>query len=171
MAIPSRQKRIPGTYFVTSRTWQSRHLFVVDAACTVFVETLLAYRKDCAFELHAFVLMPDHFHVLLTPAPDKTLERAVQLIKGGSARRLGLQRKLSFPVWQRGFSDHRIRDMRDYMAHVQYIDRNPVRKQLVQKAGDHQWSSACGTYLLDEAPRGLKALRAAGILGTAEAVP
>jgi putative transposase len=43
---------------------------------------LLEYRDEGHYQLQAFVLMPDHFHMLLTPSDTTTLERAVQLIKG-----------------------------------------------------------------------------------------
>jgi len=106
--------------------------------------------------LRDFVLMPDHFHVLLTPAGDKALERVVQYIKGGSARQLALAKGMRFPVWQRGFSDHRIRDVADFEAHQRYIWQNPVRKKLVMEAREFRWSSASGGYAMNAAPQGLK---------------
>jgi len=110
--------------------------------------------------LHEFVLMPDHFHVLLTPGDTTTLERAVQFIKGGSARRIGEALQFRFPVWQRGFSDHRIWDAADYELHVRYLVQNPVKKQLVAVAAEYQWSSASGFSHMDEVPQGLKPLKA-----------
>jgi putative transposase len=156
MSIPSRHSSDAGTYFVTSRTWQARPLFVTESSCSVLVGSLLHYRHDGAFALHAFVLMPDRFHVLLTPAVDKSLERVIQYIKGGSARNLALEKGMHFPVWQRGFSDHRIRDTPDFISHVGYIDENPVRKKIVLHSSDFRWSSANGLYALDELPQGLK---------------
>ena len=44
MAIPKRRAAIPGTYFVTSRTWESRLVFRNPTACELFVETLFDYR-------------------------------------------------------------------------------------------------------------------------------
>ena len=106
--------------------------------------------------MHAFVLMPDHFHLLITPAADKTIERAMQYVKGGSARKFSLERNLHFPVWQRGFSDHRVRDCADYENQLRYIRENPVRKKLAPTPEEYLWSSATGTYALDEPPQGLK---------------
>ena len=103
--------------------------------------------------------MPDHFHILLTPAPNKSLERVVQYIKGGSARRLALERNMTFPVWQRGFSDHRIRDAADLAVHVRYILVNPVREKLVSIPNEFRWSSAFGAYAMDDPPQGLKPLQ------------
>jgi|SRR3970040_2826307 len=156
MAIPKRHARLPGTYFVTSRTWESRRLFIREPICRIFVEALLHYRKENAFQLHAFVLMPEHFHLLVTPAMNITLERAVQYIKGGSAHRIRRQLNFRFPVWQRGFSDHGIRDAEDYRMHLRYIEQNPVERKLVMAAHEYPWCSATGQFALDETPQGLK---------------
>jgi putative transposase len=158
MSTPSRHGQVRGTYFVTSRTWESRKLFVIDATCEVFARTLVKCRDAGEFALHGFVLMPDHFHVLLTPAKDKTLERCVQMIKGGSAHAIRVERSMTFPVWQRGFSDHRIRDDVDWASHVRYIELNPVKARLVLESREYRWSSAAGTFTLDEVPQGLKPL-------------
>ena len=95
----------------------------------------------------------------------------MQLIKGGSARMLGLARRMQLPVWQRGFSDHRIRDAADYGNHIRYVEQNPVRKLLVAEARDYRWSSVSGQYEMDKAPQGLKPRERQDNFGTAEAVP
>jgi putative transposase len=171
MAIPKRHHSVPGTYFVTSCTWESRAIFNVAPPCEIFVESLLHYRDEGAYLLHGFVLMPDHFHVLLTPGDSTALERAVQFIKGGSARLIRKKLLFRFPVWQRGFSDHRIRDAADYDLHKLYLFQNAVRKHLVVDPADYRWSSAPGAFRMDEVPQGLKPLSAAAAVGTAKAVP
>jgi putative transposase len=123
-----------------------------EAACAIFIDTLMRYRDDDAHALHAFVLMPDHFHLLLTPAVDKTVERVMQYVKGGSAHAIRQRLSFSFPVWQRGFSDHRIRDEADFEGHVGYIQRNPLRRRLAAAPEAYPWSSASGRYLLDAPP-------------------
>lgn len=131
-------------------------MFVRESACKLLVETLLHYRDQGACRVHHFVVMPDHLHALITPAEDKTLERVMQYIKGGSAHRIGEDLRLTFPVWQRGFSDHRIRDAGDYEIHARYIATNPVRKRLAERPEDYSWSSASGRFQLDEPPQRLK---------------
>jgi putative transposase len=131
----------------------------------------MKYRDAEEFALHGFVLMPDHFHVLLTPGQDKTLERCVQMIKGGSAHAIRDERGMTFPVWQRGFSDHRIRDLADLMIHKRYIEQNPVKANLVVNPREYRWSSISGAVPLDEVPQGLKPLARAASIGTAKAVP
>ncbi len=100
--------------------------------------------------------MPDHFHALITPAEGMTLERVMQYVKGGSAHRIRQELGFTFPVWQRGFSDHRIRDAGDYEIHLRYIEQNPVKKRLVGAPEDYRWSSASGRFELDEPPQRLK---------------
>ncbi len=156
---------------MTSRTWESRAIFKPAPPCEIFLESLLNYRDRGAYHLHAFVLMPDHFHVLLTPGDNTALERAVQFIKGGSAKAIRDRLLFRFPIWQRGFSDHRIRDAADYELHMQYLVQNPVKKRFVVEPGDYPWSSASGAFATDEVPQGLKPLRTASASGTAEAVP
>ena len=56
-----------GTYLVTSVTYERRSLFQVEAHAELFIETLQHYRREGHFKLHAFVVMPDHVHFLITP--------------------------------------------------------------------------------------------------------
>ena len=62
------------------------------------------------FQLHDFVIMPDHLHLLMTLPVDFTIEKAMQLIKGGFSYRLKREFGYQGEVWQRGFSEVRIRD-------------------------------------------------------------
>jgi REP element-mobilizing transposase RayT len=65
-------------------------LFVVENYAKLFLNTLYSYEHRGALCLHAFVVMPEHMHLLITPAGDKTLEREVQLIKGGYSHEYGV---------------------------------------------------------------------------------
>lgn len=96
MAIPKRHIHAPGAYFISSRTWENRRLFVTEPICQIFIRTLLKYRDENKYAVHGFVLMPDHFHVLMTLSQETSLERAVQLIKGGSAHAIGDELNFSF---------------------------------------------------------------------------
>ena len=122
---------------------------MVEPYVRLFLKTLYGYRRQGKFRLHAFVLMPEHVHLLLTPATDITLERAVQLIKGGYSRGFGLQfgRK---EIWQRGFTDHRIRNGEDFEKHRDYIHQNPVERGLVKSASEYRYCSAFPGFKLDE---------------------
>jgi putative transposase len=166
MAVPTRFIHALGTYFVTSRTWESQALFFNERNALEFIETLMDYRAEGKYDLHAFVVMPEHIHLLLTPALESSLERAVQLVKGGSSHRLGQLTPRRFPLWQRGFSDHRIRGAEDYIAHVRYIEINPVKRGLVRNAAEYRYSSAHPGFALDPIPPRLKPQVQAAAAGT-----
>lgn len=120
---PTRSMSPPGTYFVTFSAWQRRRLFVVEPYSRLFLKTLYGYKRQGAFRLHAFVLMPEHVHLLITP--ETSLERAMQLIKGGFSHAFGSEFGRTKEIWQRGFTDHRIRDAVDFEIHRIYIHQNP----------------------------------------------
>ena len=124
----------------------------------LFLKTIYGYRRADKFELHAFVVMPEHVHLLFAPAADVPLERAVQLVKGGYSHALGgiLGRKRE--IWQRGFTDHRIRNECDFLRHAEYIHQNPVKRGLVINAADYRYCSAFPGYKLDSWPSAAKAV-------------
>src|SRR5580704_14422335 len=142
MAIPSRTAR-SGTYFITTATHNRRRLFQVERNADLLLETIDHYRA--AYLLHAYVVMPDHLHLLITPT-GITLERTMQLIKGGFSHRLASK----LPVWQRGFTDHRIRDQADYNIRRNYAHQNPVTAHLCESPETHSHSSATPKLHLDQ---------------------
>jgi putative transposase len=84
MASPPRTAT-QGTFFLTTITYNRRRLFQLPHNADLFLETLQHYRLN--YLLHAFVLMPDHVHLILTPR-EKTLSQVMNLIKGGFSHRL-----------------------------------------------------------------------------------
>jgi putative transposase len=136
MSIPS-QSAGAETYFLTSPTFNRRRLFQIASNAELFLETLQHYRRAGNYKLHAFVVMPDHIHLLLSPT-GIALERVMGLIKGGFSHRLGS----SLPVWQRGFTDHRVRDGNEFDMRRHYIHENPVRARLVELPTLYPYSSA-----------------------------
>ncbi len=141
------------TFFVTSLTWGRCDLFKTEQMALLLIDVLQKNRAQHRFELHEFVVMPNHFHALLTPAYEIPLERAVQFIKGGFSYRAKRELGFTRPVWQASFQNHRIRDARDYAAHRDYILENPSRAALPD---DYPYVSSSGKWMLDAVPPGLK---------------
>ena len=100
--------------------------------------------------------MPDHFHLLITVGSDMTIERAIQLVKGGFAFRAGRELGLKAPVWQKGFSEIRVLDEQTFEHQTGYIHCNPVRARLVDNAEAYPYSSACNPSDIDPRPAWLK---------------
>lgn len=113
---------------------------------------LFEYRDKGFFMLHSYVVMPDHLHLILTPGHATALEKALQLIKGGSSHEIGKKLNARFPVWRPGFTEHLIRDQADYQRHARYIDANPVKARLADRPEDYPFCSASAKDELDPWP-------------------
>jgi hypothetical protein len=71
------------------------------------------------------------------------------MIKGGSSFRIGKELNYKFPIWLSGYHDRWIRDIAEYRIRKQYIELNPVKAQLAEKAVDYSAGSASGKYEMD----------------------
>src|SRR5262245_5043824 len=89
MAKPTRHSRPDlihdglRTFFVTSKSSQGKSLLQSERMATLFIDVLRSYASAGRFKIHDFVVMPNHMHLLMTVDQTMSIERAVQLIKGG----------------------------------------------------------------------------------------
>jgi len=144
------------TFFVTSSIAGKRNLLQSHRASQLFVDVLYHYRSDRNYLLHDFVVMPDHFHVLITIGHELSIERAVQFIKGGFAFRAGKELGFRAPVWERGFSEVRISDADHFCRAKEYIAQNPVKRRLAPVTSEYPYSPSCPGFEVDAVPQGLK---------------
>lgn len=136
MAKSARIHRAGMTY-VTTAVRDRQPLFETSRLADLFIETLLHYRTLGQYKLHAYVVMPDHVHLLLTPQ-SITLNQAVGLIKNGFAYRLNTEAT----VWEddyKGYSVANLHDLEIVRAHLHQL---PVRAGLVTAAELYPHSSA-----------------------------
>lgn len=152
MATPRHRTATGSSYFVTTRCWQGRQVFQVPEIAEILLQTMFDYRERNEYLLHEFVVMPNHLHLMLTPSATTSLEKAIQLIKGGSSHRTHKQRQQGMQIWQEGFHDWTIRDADDWRSKVEYIRMNPARAKLVVNPEDWPYSSASGRFTLDPVP-------------------
>jgi putative transposase len=120
----------------------------------LFVKVLFDYRDQKKYRLHEFVLIPNHFHLLITP--ELSLERSLQLVKGGFSFRAKKELGFGGEIWEKSFYDRRVRDVEEYFAYRHYIRQNPVKKGLVSAAEEYAYSSARPEFVMDEVPQRLK---------------
>jgi len=144
------------TFFVTSVTASRRAVFQSTRFADLLMEVLKDNRSRRRFLLHEFVIMPEHFHILLTPAAEAPLEKAVQYIKGGFSFRARRELDFQSAIWQESFTNHRVKDAEDYERYRDYIRQNPVKRFLVERADLFPYSSAFPGAETDPAPPGLK---------------
>ncbi len=94
--------------------------------------------------MHAFVVMPDHVHVLFTPLRDDvgepySLVEILQSLKGASAHSINKILGRSGPVWDEESFDHVLRRAEEFDSTVEYIRQNPVRRGLVALPEEYRW--------------------------------
>jgi putative transposase len=135
----------------------------------LLVDVLRSYVAARKFLLHDFVVMPDHLHLLMTVHGDMTIEKAMQLVKGGFSYRLKREFQYAGEVWQRGFSEARADDEESFLRHREYIAQNPVKAGLADFPGQYPFCYVC---LAKKKRAGAEAqIPFAAIYGTTEVVP
>jgi putative transposase len=149
-------------------------LFAPDAVKDLFVEQVEKVRRATRFRLLAWVVMPEHVHLIIVPAlPGAPVSDLLKRMKQPFARQvIARWRKLRAPILERletrpghyrfwqvgGGYDRNLSDPDELLKKMDYVDRNPVTRGLVENATDWRWSSArCRTgqndgLPLDDAP-------------------
>ena len=141
------------TFFVSFATLERRVILQSVPLCDLLLDVVRDNRSQQRMEIHEFVFMPDHVHIILTPGPLVSLEKAMQYIKGGFSFRAKRELNFNRDVWQQGgYNEHRIKDALDYEQHVEYVWMNPVKAGIVARPEDFLYSSAHLTSCVDPAP-------------------
>lgn len=130
------------TFFAGCKTYMGQCYFQAQNEAELFIDVLRTNTLAGKFKVREFVVMPDHFHVLLTVDGNTSIERAMQLIKGGYSFRRNKELGLEGEIWPPGFSDVRVLDRKSYLAHKKYIDENPVKAGLAKSVGEYPYCSA-----------------------------
>ncbi|HUJ81321.1 MAG TPA: transposase [Candidatus Acidoferrales bacterium] len=149
------------TFFISSSTWGRRSILQSRPLCDLLLSVIRENRAKERLLVHEFVFMRDHVHVILTPGPDVSLEKAVQFIKGGFSFRAKKEKLFNGEIWEKGYNERRIKDAHEYATHVDYVWMNPVRAGLVERPEDFLYSSARLKEEVDPAPRQYQGIPAA----------
>ena len=151
--------------FITASTHRRVPLFTSLRFCHEFVRVLNSLRSDFGFSLLGWVLMPEHFHLLIWPRPAESTSRIVQQLKqrtaafilrtlrensnqpwcGRTLARLRLPKSVhdqsAFRVWQRRFYPFGIYSEKKKLEKLSYRHANPAMRGLVSSADQWPWSS------------------------------
>jgi putative transposase len=145
MAKATRTPR-PGISYVTTATRDRRPIFEVSRIADLFIDTLLHYRTLGHYKLHAYIVMPDHVHLLVTPQ-SITLDQAVALIKKGFTHRL----ETDLTIWEDGYTAYSVANQHDLEIVRAHLHQLPVRAGLIPAAELYPHSSAYRQTLLTPA--------------------
>ena len=157
---------VPGELqFITASTYRRVSLFTSPRFCREFVKVLDAIRAEFKFLLLGWVLMPEHFHILIWPQPAESTSRVVHQLKQRTAASIlrtlranqdkpwceRMLAKLRLPpsvhdqtlfrVWQRRFYPFGIYSEKKLREKLDYMHANPVKRRLVDSAEKWPWSS------------------------------
>jgi len=130
-------------YYVTTVVSRRRSVFLDFPSARLCIEALKVseqHHTGCIWL--AWVLMPDHFHGLLSLGPGHDISRVLSGFKGRSARWVNRHEETYGRLWQPGFWDRALRKEEDRLAVARYIVANPLRKGLVRSLKDYpHWDS------------------------------
>lgn len=137
----------PGVpHHVTQRGNRRGQVFFSDADHQTYLALLREYTIKHELAVLAYCLMPNHVHLVLVPAAKESLPTALRPLHLRYAQRVNRMKNWKGHVWQgRYFAS--VLDERHCWAAIRYVERNPVRAGMVQRAESYRWSSArahCG---------------------------
>jgi len=141
------------SYFLTVITYKRRPILIknIDLLRKSFHLSLNRYK----YTIDAIVILPDHFHMIITPKIPNEYPKIISHIKRSFVFGLSdefrneckielsnaqFKRQLS-GVWQKRFYEHTIRNEKDLYLHLDYILHNPVKHGLVENAEFWEYSS------------------------------
>ena len=158
--MPSGLQRFYGRgdlHFVTASCYRRLAFLGTPARRDLLLQVLELVRQRYRFVIVAYVVMPEHFHLLMSEPSEVSPSLVIQALKLGVARRIisaqrrGEQRdgKPELPLphppgsrrWQTRFNDFNVWSGRKRGEKIRYIHRNPVRRGLVESPEQWPWSS------------------------------
>jgi len=141
------------SYFLTVVT-QNREPILIDNI-ELLRESFRRSKKRYNYKIDAIIVLPDHFHMIITPKVPEEYSAIISFIKRSFVYGLDIELKQKFRanlstsqyrrqhsgVWQRRFYEHTIRDERDLYNHLEYMKNNPLKHGLVENIKDWKYSS------------------------------
>jgi REP element-mobilizing transposase RayT len=129
-------------YLVTTVTHERVPWFQDFYSARLLVMEMQRLEKEGVAAWLAWVIMPDHFHALLSLTGETSLGAVMNSLKGRSARAINARYGRTGSLWQTSFHDHALRTEEDRMEIARYVVANPLRAGIVECLGDYpHWDS------------------------------
>lgn len=151
---------LPGAlHYVTGNFINRLPVFTEPECCKAFLAELKTLNQDWPSKLIAYVLMPDHFHLIVNPRDVRIREFTRNLKRSAAKTILKATRRFTFPetkeghqIWQESFKAVPLWSGWMIRQKINYIHRNPVKARLVKSAKDYPWSSFRSFYSQGDEP-------------------
>jgi putative transposase len=137
----ARGETIGGVYHVINRGNMRMRVFDDTEDYDYFLKLLYDGLKREAVELHAYCLMPNHFHLLLVPQREESLSRLMQWVMTSHVRYYHKKNKTSGHIWQGRYKSFIVQKENYYLSLLRYIEANALRAKLVNDAQDWFYGS------------------------------
>ena len=140
-------------HYVTGNFLGRMPVFTDDSCCQAFIDELKTLNERWPSKLIAYVLMPDHFHMIANPR-DGRIKEFIRDLKSRTAKAIvQINSRFNFPetdeghhVWQESFKGMALWSGWMIWQKINYIHANPVKGKLVRSAEDYYWSSYRSFY-------------------------
>lgn len=137
-----RRADVPGfPQHLTHRGNDRQDVFFSDEDRLAYLGLLCLHAREQQCRVHAYVLMGNHVHLLVTPDLPGGLSRMMQAVNRSYVRRINRARGRTGTLWEGRFHSTLIDTDRYLLACQRYIELNPVRAGIVAHPGDYRWSS------------------------------
>jgi putative transposase len=123
-------------HFLTFSCYRRRPYLGTPRMRELFEGSLEAMRVKYDFYINAYVVMPEHVHLLVSEPKKAVLAKAIQALKIS----VSMQQK-ERPFWQHRYHDFNVYSQHKFQQKMKYIHRNPVTRGLVERPEDWEWSS------------------------------
>ena len=106
-----------------------------------YLTKLIRYSKEFDVQLHAWVLMSNHVHLLVTPRHDDGITMMKQRLAGSYGRYFNTRYKCTGPIWEGRFKNIPVMSSTHVEQIKEYIEQNPVRAGICGLPAEYRWSS------------------------------
>lgn len=136
-------------HHITQRGNRRDDVFFENGDYQTYLEWLQHYSRQHHLEILAYCLMTNHIHLVVVPGTETSLQQVMKPLHMRYAQRINRRKNWKGHFWQGRYFSSPL-DERYMWATIRYVERNPVRARMVQKAEQYPWSSAAGHCGLTE---------------------
>ena len=138
-------------HHITQRGNRGEDVFFDDEDRLIYLEWLADYCQKHAVEIMAYCLMTNHIHLVLRPNSEDGLQHVLKPLHMRYAQRINKAMGWKGHLWQGRFFSSPLDEAYTWSA-IRYVERNPLRAGIVDKAEGYRWSSAAAHCGLIETP-------------------
>lgn len=127
-------------YHVINRGNNRQAVFLKKGDFEAFIRSLAELKERKPFALYGYCLLSNHFHLLVRPR-DVSISRIMQSLLVSHTQRYHQHHRSGGHVWQGRFKSPVIQNDEHLLTVLRYIEANPLRAGIVDRADDYPWSS------------------------------